>query len=440
MSHSDPHIAGRHGADGLIACHECDRLHRLAPLPAGGEARCGRCGATLYRNVPHSLDRSAALYLAALFLFIMANVFPFIALKFGERVEQTVLVSGAFALGRAGMPELGVLVFLTSFLFPLLTLGGMLYVVMAHRLGTRPPYLAAVYRMVSALAPWSLIGVFMLALLVSIVKLMDMASVVPGTGLYAFVALLVVASAAVANFEHGTVWPRIGPRTLPAGGGDPHASQGSAAKHGLIACHVCELLVEARRARAGCPRCGSALHAARKPESLSRTWALLAAATVLLIPANVYPVMTVIQLGQGEPNTILSGVLHLIQAGMWPLALLVFFASFVVPFSKIAVLVLLLVTVQRGSGWRPRDRTRLYRITEVIGAWSMVDVFLVAILVALVNMDSLATVRPGPGVPFFAAAVIATMLAAHAFDPRLIWDRAGRGRAGEPGRARGIAT
>ena len=141
-----------------------------------------------------------------------------------------------------------------------------------------------------------------------------------------------------------------------------------------------------------------------------------------------------------KPNTILSGVLHLIQAGMWPLALLVFFASFVVPFSKIAVLVLLLVTVQRGSGWRPRDRTRLYRITEVIGAWSMVDVFLVAILVALVNMDSLATVRPGPGVPFFAAAVIATMLAAHAFDPRLIWDRAGRGRAGAAGRARGVAT
>jgi len=445
MSHTDPHFAGRHGADGLTACHECDRLHRLAPLPVGGEARCGRCSATLYRNVRHSLDRSAALYLAASILFVMANAFPFIALKFGERVEQTVLISGAFALGRAGMPELGVLVFLTSFVFPLLTIGGMLYVVLLLRLGARPAFLAPVYRLVRTLAPWSLIGVFMLALLVSIVKLLDMASVVPGTGLYAFVALLVVVSAAVANFDSGTVWPRIGPLALPAGGGDASASPGSAAALGLLGCHVCGLLAETRRDKAGCPRCRSALHAARKPDSAARTWAFLVSATVLLIPANIYPVMTVIQLGQGEPNTILSGVLHLIHSGMWPLALLVFFASFVVPFSKIGALVLLLVTVQRGSAWRPRDRTRLYRVTEVVGAWSMIDVFLVAILVALVNMDALASVRPGPGVPFFAAAVIATMLAAHAFDPRLIWDRAGRGRlrtrAGERERSPGgVAT
>jgi paraquat-inducible protein A len=139
-------------------------------------------------------------------------------------------------------------------------------------------------------------------------------------------------------------------------------------------------------------------------------------------------VMTVIQLGQGEPNTILSGVLHLIASGMWPLALLVFFASFVVPLSKIAALVLLLVTAQGGSRWRRRDRTLLYRVTEVVGAWSMVDIFLVAILVALVNLGALATVRPGIGAVFFGGAVVLTMLAAHSFDPRLIWDRAERPR------------
>ena len=166
------------------------------------------------------------------------------------------------------------------------------------------------------------------------------------------------------------------------------------------------------------------MHGLRLPESISRTWALLSAATLLLIPANLLPVMTVIRFGQGEPNTILSGVVHLAEDGAWPLAALVFFASFVVPITKIGALALLLLTVQRGSAWRVRDRTLLYRVTEAVGAWSMIDIFLVSILVALVRMDALATVRPGVGATFFGAAVVLTMLAAHAFDPRLVWDRA----------------
>ena len=135
--------------------------------------------------------------------------------------------------------------------------------------------------------------------------------------------------------------------------------------------------------------------------------------------------MTVTRFGQGEPSTILAGVVHLVEDGAWPLALLVFFASFVVPITKIGALALLLLTTQRGSAWRVRDRTLLYRVTEAVGAWSMIDVFLVGILVALVRMDALATVRPGIGATFFGAAVVLTMLAAHAFDPRLLWDRAG---------------
>ena len=152
---------------------------------------------------------------------------------------------------------------------------------------------------------------------------------------------------------------------------------------------------------------------------------------MLLLPANLYPVMTVTRFGMGEPSTILSGVLHLIKDGAWPLGLLVFFASFVVPISKITALVFLLVSVQRRSAWRLRDRMRLYRITEVVGAWSMVDIFLVGILVALVRMDGLATISPGIGASFFGASVVLTMMAAHAFDPRLIWDSAtGQGIGG----------
>ena len=135
--------------------------------------------------------------------------------------------------------------------------------------------------------------------------------------------------------------------------------------------------------------------------------------------------MTVIRFGQGEPDTILSGVIHLVEGGMWPLALIVFFASIFVPFLKLIVLSLLAITVQNKSSWRTRDRTLLYRVTEVIGAWSMVDIFLIGLLAALVNLGALATIRPGIGAVFFAAAVIITILAAHNFDSRLIWDNAG---------------
>ena len=409
-----------YAADGMMACPACDCLHRIVAVPARGRASCRQCGSLLYRSMPLSLDHSAALYLAALLLFVMANAFPFIALQYGDRVEQSRLISGGLALQQAGMGEVGLLVFLTSVLFPFLTLFGMLYLLLPLRLGRRPPGMARVWRFVRAVSPWSLIGVFMLGLLVSVVKLKDMATIVPGVAFYAFIGLLVVSAAAAASFDPAAIWPRIGP--IP----DPDrriAPNTHASELGFSHCSTCDLLVE--RPVTGhaltCPRCASSLHDMPARESLTRTWALLATAALLLIPANLYPVMTVTRLGMGEPNTILSGVMHLIQDGAWPLGLLVLFASFVVPVSKIVALAFLLITVQRGSAWRLRDRTRIYRITEVVGAWSMVDIFLVGILVALVRMDGVATVIPGLGASFFGAAVVVTILAAHAFDPRLIW-------------------
>jgi paraquat-inducible protein A len=173
----------------------------------------------------------------------------------------------------------------------------------------------------------------------------------------------------------------------------------------------------------------------RKPESLTRTWALLTAAATLYIPANLLPVMTVVSLGKGEPDTILSGVKALAAAGMWPVALLVFFASITVPCLKVIGLVYLLVSVQRSSTQRLRDRTVMYRVIEQVGRWSMVDVFMISILVALVNLGQLATIEPGKGAVAFAGVVILTMFASLAFDPRLIWD-AGRNQDDDRAHAR----
>jgi paraquat-inducible protein A len=196
-----------------------------------------------------------------------------------------------------------------------------------------------------------------------------------------------------------------------------------------LLCHDCHLvLADAGPAAADpettlvCPRCGVAVHH-RKPDAITRTWALVSAALICYVPANVYPVMAITSLGRTQEDTILSGVFFLIHHGMWPLAVIVFTASVFVPLAKILALIFLLVSVQRGSQWRPVDRTRIYRIVELVGRWSMVDIYVVTILVALVHLGSLATVAPRPGALFFGAVVVITMFAAESFDPRLIWDR-----------------
>ena len=196
---------------------------------------------------------------------------------------------------------------------------------------------------------------------------------------------------------------------------------------GLVSCHFCSTMsklptdTNLRDSELVCPCCKSKIHS-RKPNSLNRTWALLIAAMILYIPANTLPIMTFTLWGDGQPDTIFSGVVHLMDAGMWPLALLIFIASIFIPVLKLIILILLMVSIHLKACWKPKDRTVLYRITEFVGRWSMVDVFVIGILVTLVQFGNSANVTPGLGSLSFAAVVILTMFAARAFDPRLIWD------------------
>ncbi|NII10080.1 paraquat-inducible membrane protein A [Oleiagrimonas sp. C23AA] len=170
-----------------------------------------------------------------------------------------------------------------------------------------------------------------------------------------------------------------------------------------------------------CPRCGARVHL-RKPHSLASCWALLLSAMMLYIPANVLPIMRTGTLFSKEDNTILSGVVELYRNGSWDLAVIVFVASIMVPMLKFLALITLLVSTQRGSSWASTHRAKLYRVVELVGYWSMLDVFVVTLLVALVNFQPLAEVEPLPGVVYFGLVVVLTMLASMSFDPRLIWD------------------
>src|SRR5512137_2697287 len=196
-----------------------------------------------------------------------------------------------------------------------------------------------------------------------------------------------------------------------------------AAARGLLSCHVCGLL--SRGGQHGgtlhCPRCSAPLHF-RKPHSITRSWAYLIAAYILYIPANVLPIMQTSSVFGAQADTIMSGIIYLWHSGSWDLALVVFIASIMVPLLKLIAMTVLLVSVQRRSTWLPVQRTKLYRMVEMMGRWSMLDIYVVTILAALVQIGSLATIKAGPAAMAFGAVVVLTMFAAMQFDPRLIWD------------------
>jgi len=194
---------------------------------------------------------------------------------------------------------------------------------------------------------------------------------------------------------------------------------------GLQGCHACGLVSRPVPGadEGSCPRCGDEL-SFRKSASIQRTWAFLIAAAVCYVPANVLPVLTTVTASGRDSDTILQGVVLLWSPTGWPLSLIVLVASIMIPSAKIAALVYLLVTVQRGSVENNVQRVRLYRMVELIGRWSMVDVFVDTFTAALVQLQPLMSVEPGPGLLFFAAVVVLTMLAVESFDPRLIWDAA----------------
>lgn len=195
----------------------------------------------------------------------------------------------------------------------------------------------------------------------------------------------------------------------------------TAAELGMISCHYCGTLWKNVKAHDHCGHCNASLHI-RKPDSINRTWAYLIAACIMYIPANLLPVMITSTIAGDHPDTIMSGIVYFWVSGSWELAVIIFIASFLVPLFKLAALMLMLIMVHRRSDWRRLQRAKLYRLVEITGRWSMLDVYVVALLAGLVQIKGFATIYAGMGIVAFALVVTLTMFAAHSFDPRLTWD------------------
>lgn len=397
-------------------CPGCGQLQMVPELRRGMTASCDRCSTILLHTTTHPLGHSMALTIAALVLLLVMCTTTLMSVQTAGIAHSAFLLSGPAELVARGMSALAVVVVFVTVVAPLGKLGGTLYVLIRLHESAPPPHLRRVFSLAEKLRPWTMIEVFVFGVFVAYVKLGDLVQITLDAGVYALLALTVVLIWADSALDREAVWDRLDPPDRGVAGVTSETGH-------AVGCETCRLLSVPQGDHPQCPRCGSRLHH-RKPDSLARTWALVIAAAVLYVPANYYPVLTVMQLGAGAPSTILGGVEELISSAMYPLAALVFFASIAVPMLKLIGLTTMLVTVQTGqTGWL-RDRTRLYHVVRWIGRWSMIDIFMEALLGALVKFGNVITIEPGIGAVAFCGVVILTMFAAETFDPRLMWDAA----------------
>ncbi len=412
----------------LRECPGCGLFQIVPAMAPGLRSNCTRCGTVLRITRVDPLNRHLALTFAAMVLFTVVWMAMLMKVSTAGIVRETVLESGPRELVARGLWPLAIAVAFTTAWAPLGKFLATLYVLIGLKMRRPPPRMRDIFLLSRRLNAWCMLEVLLLGVFVAYTKLGDLVTIELGPAVYALGLLTVVWVWAEVAFDPQAVWEEIERRgqthePMPV---DPPLAW----RPGAMGCEGCGLVCVPAETDGHCPRCGSMVHE-RKPNSVSRTWALVIAAIVLYIPANVYPVLTVMQLGAGMPSTILGGVEELLDSGMYPLAALVFFASIMVPLFKLLGLGSMLAATQLG---RPgagasiliRERTVLYHIVAWIGRWSMVDIFMESLLGALVQFGRAVTIEPGVGALAFCAVVFTTIFAAETFDPRLMWDAAGR--------------
>lgn len=362
----------------IIDCHECEWQSLIPPLEHKQNAHCPRCGYKLTAIRDKHEQAIVALSLTALIFLAFALPFEFLSFS-SQGLAQSMNLPGSIQmLANNEYMGLAVLLLLVIFILPAAILLGLCYLYGCHLLGFKPLAANRIANIIYLFLPWSMMEIFLVGVTVSLVKIVALADVGLGPSFYSYIGFTLATVASLSYVD----------------------------KHQIKKTFAVEFA-----------------HTPVNPHlSIQRTWALLITSVILYIPANLLPIMFTRTLGQDEPSTIMGGVLLLWELGSYPIAIIIFIASVVVPVAKLIILIWLNYTVQRGFEGNSQSRTFWYRVTELIGRWSMVDVFVVAILVSLIQLGNIMSIYPGPAAMAFCGVVISTMLAAMAFDTRLIWN------------------
>jgi paraquat-inducible protein A len=399
-------------------------LVAIPEIAVGQKAKCPRCHTTLTSRWKEARRRPIAYAVSALFMLLLSNLFPFVNMKVAGLGSEVTLIQIPQVLVSDDYASMASLFMILVQLMPAL---GMIFIIILCQ-GTSIPshWQISIARNYFRLKAWCMVEIFLAGVLVSFVKLMAYGDVGVGTSFYPFVLFCILQLRAFQCTDRYWIWQQVAPAPkleMPLRVGESGLSQG------LRSCHCCMAILPVDQKK--CGRCETSGHARRK-NSLQWTMALLITSIFLYIPANLLPIMITQVLGTPMPSTIMAGVVLLWSEGSYPVAMVILIASIMVPTLKMIAI-----------GWlcwdansnKEIDRERLhviYEVVEFVGRWSMIDVFVIAVLSALVRMGQLMSIYPDIGALLFASVVILTMFAAMTFDPRLIWDRAVMKSAKEP--------
>ncbi len=400
--------AGQH----FVQCRNCGLTQIQPPVECCDIVTCSRCKTQLEHSAGKSLDATMACSASILLLLIPAWGAPFLTTSALGDTLTSYLPMSVSVVWRDGAPLLAIAVSMFVLAFPLIRFGALTAVLWALRLGRRPPWLSPVFRICNALQTWAMLDVFLLGLIVAYFRLRSSLIVLLEPGAICFILAGILSLVARATLDKGQVWRLIGPERRSIRGPS-------------MVCLSCTLVLPHTQEPQTCPRCGAAV-TSRKKHPYSRSMALLLASGLLYLPANVYPIATIPIDLKPTSYTVLGGVIDLVKSHLIGLAALVFTASFTIPLLKMLGLAWCASSAMCSSRRMLVGKTRVYRIIEEIGRWSMVDPLTIACFVPVLQFNALIDGHAEPAVTPFAGVVILTTLAVQFFDPRRMWDVAGR--------------
>lgn len=414
----------------VVACPDCDKLLEKQNIPGGKVVHCPRCGSLLHTTVHNSLQKAIALSFAGLVIYIPAVTLSIMTFTVAGLKGSGSVVDAMLSLFEGNYYFVGLMVLLVSLVFPLLKLGLLFLSAVSIAAGRVSKNVVAMFRLYNHLSEWGMVEVYMLGILVSIIKMYSMATIHYDIGFFCFISLVILtiwSSTVVDDYRYWILIEQQQKKDDHGGAESPGFNPGAetAQEAGLIRCHDCGKLSideavgpdEVLR----CSRCRASLHS-RKPASLTRTWALVLAALVFYLPANILPMMRVNFMGSPADSTILDGIIFFFQDGEYLVGGIILTASVLVPLFKIIGIILILLSIRfHWNGWL-KHKSAIFRFIEFIGRWSFLDVFVIALLAAMVRFGAFTTIEADPAAPYFTAVVVCTMFAALSFDPRIMWD------------------
>ncbi|MGH8302408.1 MAG: paraquat-inducible protein A [Steroidobacteraceae bacterium] len=395
-----------------IACTDCGTLQDIPPLPWGAIAICPTCDNRLERTNGRSINGALACASATFVLLFPANLLPLMHVSMIGMARESRLGTGVVTLWQHQWVIVALLVAAFAVILPFVRFGLLSLVLALLQLGHRPHWLGRAFRWSLHLDQWAMPDVYLMGCAVGYSRIAAAMPVKIGWGGICLIFAAFLCMLSRAALDRRAVWRVLSPECAAPPEGEP-----------AIACRFCDLVRPAAAEGSSCPRCGLTLRA-RKPDSLVRTAALVIAGFALFFPANLYPMSVDRQFGVLVPHRIIDGIRELFQAHLWPLGVLIFITSIAIPLLKLAGLSWFLVSIWHGSRHRLVLKSRLCRLIDEIGRWSCVDVFTIAVFLPIMQFDGMVSTNAANGAPPFLLVVVATMLASHAFDPRLIWDAA----------------